>query len=106
MDETIGATDAEWALIGPLLPAETGRGCRPAGDDRRFFDGMMWMTRTGARWRHLPSYYGKWNCVFRRYPRWVEPGVLDALLETLAELAGRDRSADMIDSTVVRARHC
>ncbi|WP_158093567.1 IS5 family transposase, partial [Gluconobacter sp. DsW_056] len=106
MDETIGATDAEWALTGSLLPSETGRGCRPAGDNRQFFDGMIWMARTGAQWRHLPPCYGKWNSVFRRYRRWVEQGVFDALLETLAELVGRDRSADMIDSTVVRAHHC
>lgn len=66
----------------------------------------MWMTRTGAQWRRLPDEYGKWNSVFRRYRRWVETGVFDALLETLAELAGRDRTADMIDSTVVRAHHC
>jgi hypothetical protein len=44
--------------------------------------------------------------VFRRYRRWVETGVFDALLETLAELVTRDTSADMIDSTVVRAHHC
>lgn len=106
MDERIGTTDAEWALIGPLLPPERGRGCRPAGDNRPFFDGMMWMARTGAQWRHLPAEYGKWNSVFRRYRRWVELGVFDALLETLAELAGRDRSADMIDSTILRAHHC
>lgn len=106
LSERIGTTNAEWALIGPLLPPEHGRGCRPAGDNRPFFDGMMWMTRTGAQWRRLPDEYGKWNSVFRRYRRWVETGVFDALLETLAELAGRDRTADMIDSTVVRAHHC
>jgi hypothetical protein len=44
--------------------------------------------------------------VFRRYRRWVTTGVFDAMLETLAELAGRDAAADMIDSTVVRAHHC
>jgi hypothetical protein len=43
---------------------------------------------------------------FRRYRRWVTTGVFDAMLETLAELAGRDTAADMIDSTVVRAHHC
>ncbi|GBR06885.1 transposase [Asaia siamensis] len=67
MDEMIGATGAEWALIGLFLPVETGRGCRPVGDNRRFFDGMMWMARTGAQWRHLPSCYGKWNTIFWRY---------------------------------------
>ncbi len=64
------------------------------------------MARTGAQWRQLPDEYGKWNSVFRRYRRWVETGVFDAMLETLAELAERDATADMIDSTVVRAHHC
>ncbi|RYH96776.1 MAG: transposase, partial [Acetobacteraceae bacterium] len=74
--------------------------------NRPFFEGMMWMARTGSQWRQLPGEYGKWNSVFRRYRRWVETGVFDAMLETLAEMAGRDRTADMIDSTIVRAHHC
>lgn len=56
--------------------------------------------------RHLPDEYGKWNSVFRRYRRWATTGVFDAMLETLAEVVERDRSADMIDNTVVRAHHC
>jgi transposase len=106
LGERVGVSDEEWALIGPLLPPEQGRGCRPAGDNRRYFEGMMWMARSGAQWRLLPDEYGKWNSVFRRYRRWVETGVFDALLETLAEMVARDTSADMIDSTVVRAHHC
>ncbi len=67
---------------------------------------MIWIARTGAQWRHLPDEYGNWNSVFRRYRRWVSTGVFDAMLETLAELAGGDTAADMIDSPVVRAHHC
>ena len=106
MGERIGVSDAEWSLIGPLLPSERGRGCRPCHDNRLYFEAMMWMARTGAQWRHLPDEYGKWNSVFRRYRRWVETGMFDAMLETLAEMAGRDGPADMIDSNVVRAHHC
>ncbi|WP_375429570.1 transposase [uncultured Sphingomonas sp.] len=69
--ERIGVSDGEWALIGPPPPAERGRGCRPAGDNRRFLEDMVWMARTGARWRHLPDEYGKWNSVFRHHRRWV-----------------------------------
>jgi transposase len=105
LGERIGVSQDEWALIGPLLPPERGRGCRPAGDNRSYFEGMMWVARTGAQWRHLSDEYGKWNSVFRRYRRWVLTGVFDAMLETLSELAGRDPAADMIDSTVVRAHH-
>ncbi|MER0240392.1 IS5 family transposase [Fulvimarina sp. MAC8] len=93
-------------MIEPLLPAKRRRGCRPSYDNRRFFEGMMWIARTGSQWRHLPNEYGKWNSVFRRYRRWIETGVFDAMLEALAEMADRDRSADMVDSTVVRAHHC
>src|SRR3546814_11643803 len=59
LGERIGVADEEWALIGPLLPAERGRGCRPAQDNRRYFEGMMWIARTGAQWRHLPDEYGR-----------------------------------------------
>ena len=61
----------------------------------------MWIARTGSQWRHLPDEYGKWNSVFRRYRRWVETGVFDAMLETLAEMAGGDRTADMIDLSLI-----
>lgn len=106
LGERIGLSEEEWSLIGPLLPSERGRGCRPAGDNRPFFKGMMWIARTGAQWRHLPEEYGKWNSVFRRYRRWVTTGVFDAMLETLAGAVERDGRADMIDSTIVRAHHC
>jgi len=106
LNERIGLSDDEWSVIGPLLPAERGRWGRPSQDNRRYFEGMLWIARTGAQWRHLPDEYGKWNSVFRRYRRWVQTGVFDAMLETLAELVDRECQADMVDSTVIRAHHC
>lgn len=105
MGERIGLRDDEWAIISELLPPERGRGCRPAQDNRRYFEGMMWIARTGSQRRHLPDEYGKWNRVFRRYRRWVSTGAFDAMLETLAKMVERDVTADMIDSTVVRSHH-
>lgn len=104
MSKRIGVTDAEWAVIAPLLPSETGRGCRPAHDNRRYFEGMLWMARTGAQWRHLPAEYGKWNSIYQRFRRWALTGVWDAMLQTLSEFAKPDkRRRHMIDSTIVRA---
>jgi transposase len=106
LNERIGVSEKEWLVIGPLLPPERGRWSRPALDNRRYFEGMLWVARTGSQWRYLPDEYGKWNSVFRRYRRWIESGVFDAMLETLAELAGQDQQAHMVDSTVIRAHHC
>ncbi len=46
-----GLSGAEWELIGPLLPAERGRWARPAGDNRRFLNGMLHVLRVGCPWR-------------------------------------------------------
>ena len=96
-------TDEHWAIIGPLLPSKRGRGCRPAHDNRRFFDGMMFALRTGIPWRDLPDEFGNWNSIFRRFRRWCQQGVFDAILETLVELGITDDwRQQMVDSTSVR----
>lgn len=57
-------SDAEWELIGPLLPSERGRWARPAGDKRRFLNGMLHVLRVGCPWRDKHGRYGKWNSVY------------------------------------------
>lgn len=39
-------SDAEWDLTEPPLPR--GRRTRPAGDNRRFFKGMLHLLRIGC----------------------------------------------------------
>lgn len=95
-------TDEEWAIIGALLPPERGRWARPAQDNRRFLDGMLYVLRTGVPWRDMHERYGKWNSVYVRFRRWAEQGVWDALLETLVELGLTDDWQHMIDTTTVR----
>ena len=96
-------TDVAWDIISPLLPSERGRWARPSLENRIYFNGMMWIMRTGSPWRYLPPEYGKWNSVYVRFRRWAENGVWDAILETLVELGLTDDWAHMIDSTTVRA---
>jgi len=68
LGERISVWNEGWALNGPFLPAELGRGCRPAQDNWRYFERMVWIAGQ-ARWRHLIAGYYKWNSVFRRYWR-------------------------------------
>ena len=73
-----------------------------ATDNRKFLDALLWMARPGGRWRDLPERLGGYRSVKRRYYRWIEAGVLDAMLLALAREA--DLEWLMINSTIVRAR--
>ena len=73
----------------------------PRTDNRRFLNALLWMARSGARWRDLPEQFGNYETVKRRYYRWIEMGVLDRILAELAREA--DLEWLMIDSTIVRA---
>ena len=90
------------AVIGVLLPPKRGRKARPAHDNQRFFDRMLYVLRVGWPWRDMHERYGKWNSVYVRFRRWAEQGVWDALLGTLVELGLTDNWQHMIDSTTVR----
>lgn len=94
-------TDAQWDQIKGLLPyGSKGKRGRNA-NNRRFFNALLWMARSGARWRDLPARYGDWQSVKRRYYSWVEAGVLEELLARLADEP--DTEWLMLDATIVKA---
>ena len=64
-------------------------------------EAMLWILRTGAPWRDLPSSYGPWGSVYTRLSRWSASGVLAQLFEALAR--ERDGEGYLIDATIVRA---
>ena len=93
--------DNQWDRIKDLIPGGR-RGQRgPRCDNRRFVDALLWMARSGGRWRDLPERLGDHRAVKRRYYRWIERGVLDQFLATLS--AEADLEWLMIDSTIIRA---
>ena len=73
-------------------------------DCRRFVEGVFWMARSGAQWRLLPSDYGAWNTVYRRFADWADKGVWYKMLYYFAN--DPDMEYIMIDSTILRAHAC
>jgi len=47
--------------LEPHLLGRAGGWGRIAHDNRRFFNGVLWILRTGAPWRDLPADYGDWK---------------------------------------------
>jgi len=95
-------SDTEWELIGSLLTSERGRQARPAGDNRRFLNGMLHVLRLRSPWRDMHERYGRWNSVYVRFRCWAVQGVWDALLQTLVDPGLTDDWQHMIDSSTVR----
>ena len=93
-------TDAQWAIMEPFClgkksdPDQTGR------DARLFMEAVFWIVRTGAQWRELPSEFGKWNSVFKRFRRWVQADVFYRMFKVLA--SGADFEYAMIDGAIVK----
>ena len=72
-----------------------------ARDNRLFLEAVLWRVRTGLPWRDLPSAFGTWNSVFRRFRRWAKGGGFERFFkETRGE---PDFEYALIDGTIVQA---
>ena len=94
-------SESQWRRLESLLPGRVGTVGRPAEDNRRFVNGVLWVIRSGMRWADLPERYGKYKSVHKRFIRWAEAGVWDRLFDDL--VADRKNPYLMLDSTIVRA---
>jgi transposase len=97
-------TDAQWALIEPLVP-EPGWGGRPAVHSRRrIVAAILYVNRTGCAWRQLPHDFPPWATVFWYFKQWRQEGVVDRLHDRLRDWVrdaqGRDpmASAGCVDA--------
>jgi len=94
-------TDAQWIRIEGLLMGKPGAPGRSGGDNRLFVNAVLWVLRSGARWRDLPPGYGKWKSVHKRFTCGAKAGVWERVFESLTR--DRDTASLMLDSTIVRA---
>jgi transposase len=93
-------SDSVWDRIKDRLPGRAGTVGRQAQDNRRFINGVLWILRTGAPWRDLPPDYGDWKNTHRRFCRWRDRGVWEAMLEGMIEIP--DLEWLMIDASFVK----
>ena len=96
-------TDAQWAILKPLLQSRRrgGRG-RPWRDARQVLNGVLWILRTGAPWKDLPKRYPPYQTCHRRFQQWQREGRLTRLLRRLAEDL-RDRGKLDLSETFIDA---
>jgi len=69
--------DEQWKHISPLIPepVSSPKGGRPPADDRKCFEGILWVLRSGTRWRDLPDEFPSPSTCWRRMNEWMDAGV-------------------------------
>ncbi len=72
-------TDAQWAMLEPLIEA-----CRPPAKVpprhlRRTVGAILWRHDNGAKWRAVPEEHGPWWMAAQTFIRWSRLGVWERL---------------------------
>ena len=99
-------SDAQWALLQPLLPAPARWGRPRKWPVRHLVDGVRYRTRAGCPWRDVPDRYGTWWRIYALFATWQVAGVWDRVETALlarAEAARKICWQVSVDSTIARA---
>jgi transposase len=101
-------TDAEWALIEPLMPKPCARGRPREWPLREVLNAIFYLLRGGVTWRLLPSDLPPRSTVFGWFSRWRDEGLFETINHLLVmadrERVGREASpsAAVLDSQSVK----
>ena len=95
-------SDAQWAVLEPLVEA-----CRPKGktaphDLRRTVTAILWRHQNGAKWRAIPAEFGPWWRAAQVFIRWARHGAWERLLALVQE-RGVQLGMVFLDGTSIRA---
>src|SRR3954452_3266079 len=95
-------TDAQWAVLEPLVEACRPHAKGPPSNLRRTVSAILWRHANGAKWRSVPAELGPWWMAAQTFIRWSRLGVWDRLL---ALVQARDVQLGMIflDGTSIRS---
>jgi len=77
-------TDDQWDKISEHVPPRANTG-RPRCDDRKVLEGILWVLKTGARWRDLPKEYPSASTCWRRLHDWEELEVWETIWEAFLQ---------------------
>jgi transposase len=104
-------SNRDWKRIEnffPEPPRRRDRRGRPWSSNRACLDGIIWLLRSGARWRDMPAQYPSGVTCWRRLRRWQEQGIWQKgwqqLLGQLDRRGRIDWDEAFLDATFLQAK--
>jgi len=101
---TVSLPDEQWSKIHEFLHSCPRVYVGQETDYHRFVEAVLWMARSGAQWRLLPTAYGHWNSIYKRFARWCEAGIWERMHHHFIQEP--DFEWLVLDSTIIRAHPC
>lgn len=83
-------SDAEWAIIRPLIPPEKPGGRPRSVDMREVLNAIFYLNKTGCSWEMLPKDFPPYSTVYYYHRRWQRRGVWEEINRRLRELVRQD----------------
>ncbi len=78
-------SDAEWAILRPLLPTPKQIGHPVEVDFREILNGVFYVQRTGCQWEMLPHDLPPHSTVYLYFQKWRRKGVWHAIHDAVRE---------------------
>lgn len=79
-------TEAQWLVIRPLCPVNTGYGRPMVLDLRQVINAIFYLGRTGCQWRNLPKDFPKWPSVYYYFRKWSQDNTWQKINEAVRKL--------------------
>ena len=76
-------TDAQWAILEPLLPPAPGGGRPRTTLMREVVNAILHVLRTGSAWKHLPHDFPPSGTVYGYFNQWRRDGTIRRIHEAL-----------------------
>ncbi len=95
-------TDAQWAVLEPLIEVVRPPAKVPSRHLRRTISAIVWRHDNGAKWRSVPAELGPWWMAAQTFIRWSRLGVWERLLMLVQE-QGVQLGMTFLDGTSIRA---
>jgi transposase len=100
MEPKYELTDEQWNLISDLF-AETPigpKGGRPVAASRGCVEGILWILRSGARWKDLPKHFPSATTCWRPHRQWTKSGIWQVAWKRWVLLLDRKGEVDHEES--------
>ena len=73
-------SEAQYERIAGHFPIQRGN---VKTENLDFINAILYIGENGCKWRALPSEYGKWDRIYKKFSRWAKNGTMQRIFAAL-----------------------